>query len=175
MKYELEDVKQNHRTAYLGSEIQRLLNEEQSALDMMIADPSMKELAEEEGSGYNIKQKEYHASAWNGAGPYVASETTGLAIGNIKYRATDAAKYDQTILEYFFKSESGWLEYENVLSTIIATPEASTVTRNALLTILDALTTPLGFDAKLDDAAVASVNPTVIEAQPASAAVDGLD
>mgnify|MGYP005607186953 CR=1 FL=1 len=48
MKYDLEDVKQNHRTAYLGSEIQRLLNEEQSALDMMTVDPSMKELAEEE-------------------------------------------------------------------------------------------------------------------------------
>jgi len=133
------------------------------------------ELAEEEGSGYNIKQKEYHASSWNGAGPYVASDTTGLAIGNIKYRATDAEKYDQTILEYFQKSESGWLEYENVLSTIVATPAASTVTRNALLTILDALVTPLGFDAKLDDAAAASTNPAVIEAQPASAAVDGLD
>ncbi len=132
------------------------------------------ELAEEEGSGYNIRQKEYHASSWNGAGPYVASDTTGLAIGNIKYRAVEASKYDQIILEYFQKSESGWLEYENVLSTIICTLEASTVTRNALLTILDALVTPLGFDALLDDAATASTTSTVVEAQPASEAVDGI-
>ncbi len=48
MKYDLEEVKQNHRTAYLGSEIQRLLNEEKSAREMLEADPSMKELADEE-------------------------------------------------------------------------------------------------------------------------------
>ena len=132
------------------------------------------ELREEEGTGANIRQKEYHASAWNGAGPYVASQTLGLAIGNLEFFAAKNGTYDQIILEYFFKAESGWLEYENTLSTIVAIPEASTVTRNALITIIDALVTPFGFDALLDDAATANVNPAVVEAQPASAAVDGI-
>lgn len=132
------------------------------------------ELREEEGSGANIRQKEYHASAWNGAGPYVASQTLGLAIGNLDYFAAKNGNYDQVILEYFFKSDSGWMEYENTLSTIVAIPEASTTTRNGLITIIDALVTPLGFDALLDDAATANVDPTVVESQSVSGAVDGI-
>ena len=132
------------------------------------------EMAYEEGSGQNIKQLEYMASGWNGAGPYVASDMLGLAIGNLEYFAKDATKYDQIDLEYFFKHQTGWLNYENGMRTTIAIPEASTTTRNGLLTILDALTGDLGFDALLDDAAVASTNPAVVESQPASAAVDGI-
>lgn len=48
MKYELEEIKQNHKTAYLGQELERLLAEEKSANEMMVADPGMKEMAEEE-------------------------------------------------------------------------------------------------------------------------------
>lgn len=48
MKYELEEIKQNHKTAYLGLELERLLNDEKSASDMIVSEPSMKELAEEE-------------------------------------------------------------------------------------------------------------------------------
>lgn len=130
-------------------------------------------LAYEEGSGFNIRQKEYHASAWNGTGPYVLSETTGTA-KEIEYFAVEAAKYDQVILEYFQKSESGWLEYENNMTTFVAILEASTTTRNGLITVLDALLTPRGFDALADDAATASTTSTVTEAQPASRAVDGI-
>lgn len=48
VKYELEEIKQNHKTAYLGQELERLLAEEKSAREMMESDPGMKEMAEEE-------------------------------------------------------------------------------------------------------------------------------
>lgn len=98
------------------------------------------ELAQAEGEGFQIQQKEYHASGWNGAGPYVLSETTGTPMGNITYRALGNGKYDQFILEYDFKSHSGWLEYENPLSTIVAIPGANTTTRNSFAAVLDAIT-----------------------------------
>lgn len=47
MKYTLEEIKKNHKTAFLGFELERLLNAEKEANDMAL-DASMKELAEEE-------------------------------------------------------------------------------------------------------------------------------
>lgn len=132
------------------------------------------ELAYEQGSGQNIKQLEYHASAWNGAGPYVASEVLGLAIGNLEYFAKNNTKYNQIDLEYFMKSESGWLQYESGLRTTMAIPATDTTTSNGLLTVLDSLVADLGFDPLLNDAAVASNNPAVVEPQPANANVDGI-
>ena len=135
---------------------------------------TVQEIAYEEGSGTNVKQKEYHSSSFNGSGPYVLSETTGMAIGNIHYLAVDATKYDQFALEYFMKSESGWLEYENTLSTFIAVPATETVTRVSVATLLDALVSGGAFEPLADDAAAANVGPTVVEADPASTAVDGI-
>lgn len=75
-----------------------------------------------EGTGINIQQKEYHASGWNGSGPYKLSQVTGTAYGNINYLADKNTNYDQVILEYNQASESGWMEYSNPLSTIFAYP-----------------------------------------------------
>ena len=75
-----------------------------------------------EGTGINIQQKEYHASGWNGSGPYKLSQVTGTAYGNINYLADKNTNYDQIILEYNQTSESGWMEYSNPLSTIFAYP-----------------------------------------------------
>ena len=75
-----------------------------------------------EGTGINIQQKEYHASGWNGSGPYKLSQVTGTAYGNINYLADKNTNYDQIILEYNQTSESGWQEYSNPLSTIFAYP-----------------------------------------------------
>lgn len=133
----------------------------------------VQELAQEEGSGLTIQHKEYHASAWSGAGPYVQSEITGMA-KYIPTLAVPTGTYDQFILEYDQKSESGWLEYENPMSTIFAVPEADTVTRNSLATVLDVLTAPGGFEALADDAAAASVNPTVVEAIVTDPTKDGI-
>lgn len=134
----------------------------------------VQEIVYEEGSGTNIKQKEYHSSSYAGSGPYVLSETTGTSKGDILYLAVEATKYDQFIWQYAFTSESGWLDYSNTLNTVFATPEADTTTRASLATLLDALVLPGAFEPLADDAAAASATSTVVEADPASTAVDGI-
>ena len=79
-----------------------------------------------QGTGSNLMNKEYHASGWNGAGPYVLSETTGTPKGNIEYLAKQDVSYHQFDLEYEVKAHGGWLEYENGLTTIIAIKAGNT-------------------------------------------------
>lgn len=93
-----------------------------------------------EGTGKNIMQKEYHASAWDGAGPYVLSETTGTAKGNIEYLASAGTNYTQFTLEYDVTAEGGFLEYKNPLRTIIAIPTGETAVIAEVENILDAIT-----------------------------------
>jgi hypothetical protein len=128
----------------------------------------------EEGSGTNVLQKEYHASGWAGSGPYKLSEVTGTAKGDIVYLADKAIKYDQFILQNAFTSESGWLNYESVLSTVIAIPGPDTVTRNAVATMFNSLLANFGFETLVDDAAAANVNPAVVEVDVADPLLDGL-
>jgi len=132
----------------------------------------LQELVQEEGSSVNIKQKEYHASAWDHAGPYVVSDTTGTPMDNILYLTVDGQFYDQYILEYDQKSMSGWLEYENPLSTIFAIPEADIATRDGLGALIDAIVVGLGFEALADDAATSNVTATVVEPATGSKAID---
>ena len=93
-----------------------------------------------EGTGKNIMQKEYHASGWNGAGPYVASEVTGLAKGNIEYLAVATQNYTQFTLEYDVTAEGGFLEYKNPLRTIIAIPSGEAAVIAEVEKILYAIT-----------------------------------
>ncbi len=58
MKYELDEIKSNHKTAYLGQELERLLAEEKSANEMIAADPGMKEMAEEELANIAVRRAE---------------------------------------------------------------------------------------------------------------------
>ena len=92
-----------------------------------------------EGTGNNILQKEYHASAWNGAGPYAVSMTTKTAIGKIEYLAKKDVNYTQFTLEYDVKSHSGWGEYENPLTTIVAIPSGHTTTINSVNSMMEKL------------------------------------
>ncbi len=48
MKYELQEIKENHKTAYLGTQLETLLRAEKEANELLTNDPSMKEMAEEE-------------------------------------------------------------------------------------------------------------------------------
>ena len=128
----------------------------------------------EEGSGVNIQQKEYHASGWAGSGPYKLSQVTGMDYGNIQYLASKTGKYDQFILQYNQTSESGWQEYSNNLSTVIAIPEASTVTRQAVATFFDSFLTTFGFETLVNDAAAASTDPAVVEAVVNDVTTDGI-
>ena len=94
----------------------------------------------EQGSGYDIKQKEYHAGGWNGKpGPYRASTAVGLAMPGFEYLADSSAKYDQIHLVYDQFSTAGWGEYLNNLMTTIAVPTGGTVTLAALTAALEAM------------------------------------
>lgn len=128
----------------------------------------------EEGSGINIQQKEYHASGWAGSGPYKLSQVTGMGYENINYLSVKGTTYDQFIVQYNQTSESGWQEYSNVLSTVIAIPEADTVTRQAVATVFNSFLSGLGFDSLVDDAAAASTNAAVVEPEVSSTATDGI-
>ncbi len=48
MKYDISTIKNNHQTAHLAEEIERLMGEEEKVRDMMEADPSLMELGKEE-------------------------------------------------------------------------------------------------------------------------------
>lgn len=130
-------------------------------------------LAYEEGSGNNIRQKEYHSSGWNGAGPYVLSESTGTA-KDIDYLSVLNTKYDQFVVEYDFATQSGWKEYSNPVSTIFAVPATDTVTRNSLATLLDTIMATGRFEALADDAAAASTNAAVVEPVVSDVTKDGV-
>lgn len=122
-------------------------------------------LAYEEGSGYDVRQREYIAGGYNNRpGTYRISETNpGLTPGGFAYFADVATNYDRVALEYQDESTGGWLDYKNDLATEIAIPATDTTTRNGLMTVLDAITTKVGFDALADDALDAKVDPTVKE------------
>lgn len=90
-----------------------------------------------EGSGVNIQQREYHSEGWRKS-PYRLSEVTGTAKA-INYLADKGVNYDQTIVQYNQTSESGWQEYSNTLSTVIAVPEADNTTAAAVALLITKL------------------------------------
>lgn len=132
------------------------------------------EAANEEGSGYDVKQKEYHTSGNQNNQPYVLSTATGTA-SYIETNAVESIKYDQFYLQYTQEAQAGWLEFISNLSTTIAVPGTDTVTRNSLATILDAVLLGSGFDALADDAATGNVDPAVVAPTSAKTpATDGI-
>lgn len=122
---------------------------------------TVQELAFEEGSGYDIKQQEYFAKGWTES-PYRVSTLNGVADYKT-YNAVATEKYDVFALTYDQFSVGAWLEYLNNEATIIAVPEADTVTRDALAGVLDLLLEGHGFDPLADDAAASDVDPEVVE------------
>lgn len=90
----------------------------------------------EEGSGYDIKQLEYEAKGWKES-PYRVSTLNGVADPKV-YAAVEATNYSMIALTYDQFSVGAWLEYYNNLASIVAIPTADTVTRDALLVILNA-------------------------------------
>ena len=100
----------------------------------------VQEAVAEEGNGYDIKQKEYHAGGWNGRpGIYRASTALGLAMPGFKYFAVEGANYAQYELVYDFFSTSGWGEYLSNLSTLVAIPTGDTTTKTAFEDAMEAI------------------------------------
>lgn len=114
------------------------------------------EIVFEEGNGYDLAQKEYHASGQQSTDPYILN-STGVPTDYDQF-AVRTEKYDQVTLEYNFTSYMGEA-FENELATIIAVPNQDTVTRDALIAVLDAQLSNevAGFDALADDAADSNV------------------
>ena len=116
---------------------------EKGASSMAVS--TLQEPVDEQGAGYDIAQKEYHAGGWNGRpGPYRASTALGLAMPGFKYFADKSATYNQFNLVYDQASTAGWGEYLNNLMTTIAVPSGSTTTRAALVTMLNAMAAKAG-------------------------------
>lgn len=105
-----------------------------------------------QGLGYDIQHMEYIAGGWNAnPGPYRTYRVNGLA-KNIEYFAETNTQYGVLALTYDQFSIGGWLEYLNNEASIVAIPQADTVTRAGLLGILDKIAGLQYFDALADDA-----------------------
>ena len=106
-----------------------------------------------QGLGYDIQYLEYLAGGWNGnPGPYRTYKVNGLA-KPITYVAETNKQYGILALTYDQFSVGGWLEYLNNEASIIAIPQADSVTRASLLGVIDKLAKLSNFDALADDAA----------------------
>ena len=106
-----------------------------------------------QGLGYDIQYLEYLAGGWNGnPGPYRTYRVNGLA-KPITYVAETNKQYGILALTYDQFSVGGWLEYLNNEASIIAIPQADSVTRASLLGVIDKLAKLSNFDALADDAA----------------------
>lgn len=102
----------------------------------------------EEGSGYNLRQREYFAGGWNGRpGIYRQSAVTGLGLPGFEYRSKSNGKYHTFDLAYANHSNAGWGDYWNDIATTIAIDSEGaqgTATVTALTTFLNALVTKFG-------------------------------
>ena len=106
-----------------------------------------------QGLGYDIQYLEYLAGGWNGnPGPYRTYKVNGLA-KPITYVAETNTQYGILALTYDQFSIGGWLEYLNNEATVIAIPQADSVTRASLLGVIDKLAKLSNFDGLTDDAA----------------------
>lgn len=121
------------------------------------------ELAFEEGSGYDLAQKEYHASGTTSVNPYILSDSTGVPMEYDQF-ADKKEKYDQFHIEYDFESQMEGTPYLNQLTTLVAIPSSDTTTRNSFAAAMDAQIAGeiVGFDALADDAAASNVDNTVV-------------
>ena len=125
-----------------------------------------------QGLGYDIQYLEYLAGGWNGnPGPYRTYKVNGLA-KPITYVAETNTQYGILALTYDQFSIGGWLEYLNNEASIIAIPQADSVTRASLLGVIDKLAKLSNFDELADDAAGYNVATPETDGLGDSTAVD---
>ena len=119
------------------------------------------EAAFEEGSGYDIKQLEYEAKGFKES-PYRLSTLNGVADERV-FNVVATEKYDQLALTHDQFSQGAWLEYFTNQATLVAIPAADDITKDSLISVLDKLIAPLGFDELSDDASNSNEDITVVE------------
>ena len=109
----------------------------------------IQDVAYEQGSGYDVRQREYKAGGWNGKpGPYRVSELNGVASNGFKYFSDTDTKYNRVNLTYDQFSIGGWQEYLNNLATEIYFPVGTEAGLKDFLAILEAAI-PTGFESQV--------------------------
>ena len=119
----------------------------------------------EEGSGVEVRQLEVFARGWD-VSPYRVSSIDGLAFEDATYLSNQNTKYDMIYLGFEQESDGAWKKYEYGQGLHIAIPCADSVTRDSLVSLLDKLQI-VQFDALLDDAQNADIDPAVVESTSA--------
>ena len=94
-------------------------------------------LVHPEGDGYDMRQEEYCAIGFTESGPYRVNTSTGLAKNEMYFATVLGTKYDKFVIEAQETGPSGWLTKSTTSRTVILTPEADTVTRDALAAYFD--------------------------------------
>ena len=103
----------------------------------------------EQGSGYDVRQREYKAGGWNGKpGPYRVSELNGVASSGFRYFSDTDTKYNRVNLTYDQFSIGGWQEYLNNLATEVYFPVGTEAEVIKFLTVLEAML-PTGFESQV--------------------------
>lgn len=105
-------------------------------LDTVQADTQA--LVYEDGSGYDLQQKEYIALGWQGS-PYRVSELLGVATINKPYYTTITGTYQVFAISYENEGIGGGLKYKSSGLTYIAVPVANTTALNSINAILHRL------------------------------------
>ena len=95
---------------------------------------TLQEVQFEQGSGYDVFEREYQAEGWEDL-PYRTSSVTGLPRDRKTYSSI-STKYNLISLEYTFDSEAGWSSYNHNLATEIAIPVALDDTWASLDTLM---------------------------------------
>jgi len=96
---------------------------------------TLQEVQFEQGSGYDVYEREYQAEGWE-ASSYRTSSVTGLPRDRKTYSSV-STKYNLISLEYTFDSEAGWSSYNHNLATEIAIPITLEDTWAALISLFN--------------------------------------
>ena len=109
----------------------------------------IQDVAYEQGSGYDVRQREYKAGGWNGKpGPYRVSELNGVASSGFRYFSETTKKYHRVNLTYDLFSIGGWQEFLNNVATEIYFEEADVAGLTDFLGVLEAVL-PTGFESQI--------------------------
>ena len=128
---------------------------------------TLQEVQFEQGSGYDVYEREYQAEGWE-TSSYRTSSITGLP-RDMKTYSSVSTKYNLISLEYTFDSEAAWGSYNHNLATEIAVPITLEDTWAALVALFNTHVRTNAphvwiFNASVAEVPGAVTNPGVIEA-----------
>ena len=116
-------------------------------------------LAFEQGSGHEVRELEAIQAGW--LGTMYRATSNGIARGFAAHSEV-TTPYDMVALSYNGVEVNNHENYQFAQTTFIAVPEADTVTRDAIVGLLDKLNTK-PFDELADDATAANTTETAVE------------